>query len=267
MEISLLLLLLGFAVVVFLIFKFIKKMVFAVLSLVILVVIILASIGGLVYLDYNYLVSQQDYEVKVLYQQDDDYVVGLNIPIEDNEPVVEELSGIEEGVLTNIEPQSIDSDSGEFNLIITEPLLDELLSDEPYVLPGAEDFEGLDINLSLTPQEVKSLITSDNAEEELKEIIIENNDISEVERIIVEPIIDSFINAGLSEAGMGVNEMAFSLVLYTALEDEKNIVTLVEAFKEDELQVYPDRFSFNFVRILPIDTLTSVVSDDEELVE
>ena len=54
-DISLLLLVVGFIVLAVLIFKFMKRVLYAVLSLVGLVILIVGAIFGVVFLDYQYL--------------------------------------------------------------------------------------------------------------------------------------------------------------------------------------------------------------------
>ena len=79
MEWSLILLLVGFVVLVYLIFKFIKKLVFAVITVVLLVVLIFAGVGGIVYLDVNNLASQKDFDVNVVYydRTSESYLTGV----------------------------------------------------------------------------------------------------------------------------------------------------------------------------------------------
>ena len=66
MELSLILLVIGFLVVVYLIFKLIKKLIVAVFTVIFVFILIIAGIFGLVYMDFKQLSMQQDFDVNLI---------------------------------------------------------------------------------------------------------------------------------------------------------------------------------------------------------
>ena len=45
-----------------------------------------------------------------------------------------------------------------------------------------------------------------------------------------------------------------------SMKDKNNIITLLKAYKNDEgISVYPDRFTFKLVRMVPINTIESYI--------
>lgn len=269
MEMSLILLILGFIVVVFLIFKFIKKLVFAVITLVFFVIIIIGSVFGLAYLDYSHLTSQNDYTVDVVYLKDNEYSLGLRVPIVNGNPDINKVESISKTELEDLKPENIENEDARFVIVITEELYNKLLENaDVYQMSDEESssFGQFELNLSIESDQAKDITESPDPKEELKDVIIENNDFSNAEEVLADPIIDSYIEKSLEEVGIDANEAMFAVVIQQSLEEQENIITIVEAFKEEDLEIYPQRFTFTLAKnIVPIGTIKSFLLDEESL--
>ena len=91
MDTSFILLILGFLVVTYLIFKFIKKIFVAIFSFIFLIILIIGSVIGLAILDVNNLASQENFEVNVCYGNSQNPLFGLTLPIINKSPVLEKV--------------------------------------------------------------------------------------------------------------------------------------------------------------------------------
>ncbi len=262
MDISLILLIVGFAVVAFLIFKFIKKIIFAVLTLVILVIFIIGGVFGLVYLDYNYLTSQEDFDVKILYGIDDELIFGASIPIRDQEFLVEEVTGIMPAEASELEPENIKKRDNTFIIVIDESLYERILTNDIYYIEGLEDTEYAIYDLSLTKDEVIQILNSEESLDLFLDIMYNKNNVGMIERQMSEPILRAAIGYEIERRGMSMRQIVFLSALSQSIESHSNIISLVEGFKDGDLRVYPDRFTFKLVRMLPVKTITGFLPED-----
>lgn len=264
MEFALILLILGFALLVYLIFKFIKKIVFAIFSVVLLVVLIIGGVIGLVYLDYNYITSQNDIDVKLIYADGENYLVGATIPVKNQSMIVEEVSGISKTQLNDLDVEEIDEDSKQIVVVMDKGLYAEVLTQESYSVPDLDspEFEGYD--LTLTRDEVLLILDSSDALSEFLNIMYEKNDVDPLMREISEPVVREMIESELEKRDMTFKQLVFLTALTQSLEDQKNLVTVIEGFKNEELNVYPERFTYKLLRMLPVDTIKSYVPDFQE---
>jgi len=138
-------------VVIYLIFKFIKKLVFAIFSLILFFVLIIAGIAGLVYMDYTYLTSQNDFDLKVLYQTNENYAFGSNIKIVNKTPDLENIKSISMSELSELKPEDISSEDKVFVISVDEELLKSIMTKDNYEIPGmnsSAELEKYDLTLT-----------------------------------------------------------------------------------------------------------------------
>lgn len=264
MDLSLILLLVGFIVVIFLIFKFIKKIVIAIISTVVLVIVIIGAVFGLVYLDYNYLTSQQDYDVNIILEGEEDYILGVLIPVVNQSLEFDEITGINNEELEDLDVKDIKKDDGVFAVTVPEELFESIIVKDKYTLEDlnlGEEFSEYEI--SLTKDEILQVMNSEESVSELTTILLDKNYIEGLERTIGEPLIESLIETELSNMGLNVKQAIFMLVLSESIDNKDSVISLVKAFKANDLNVYPERFSFKFVRLLPVNTIADLISPEE----
>ncbi len=259
---SLILFILGFILVVYLIFKFIKKVVFAVITLVLLVVLIFASVIGLVYLDLNNLASQKDFDIQIVYSNEDEYILGVSIPVENQTPIVEQTSGLPESELVSLDVEQIEDEDNKFVIVIDDSVYQEILNEDEYVVPGLEVPEDYTYETKLDKEELVTIMET-NDMEELVDILIDKNNVTGLELIFFEPIVTEMVSTRLENNSLELDETAFLLGLYENIQDEKNVLTLIEAYKEGDIEVYPDRFTFKLLRMLPAGTVSSYIPSFE----
>lgn len=257
MDMSLILLILGFVVVTFLIFKFIKKVVVAIFSFVFLILIIVASVFGLVYLDYNYLASQNDFNVNVIYGSSQDANFGTIIPVENKTPDISKISSYDISNLQNLDLSSVEPD---FYFFVDKDLFNSLLNNKSsYYLMGTENlsFSGVNIRTQLTKTQVLDVINSKNSLDDYVNILNNLNNAPEVLGVSMKPLIKKELKTKLDEVHLTLNEALFMSVLKDSISSSGSQINLIKGFKDEKLEVYPDRFSFKLIRMLPVDTLIS----------
>lgn len=251
----------AFIAVVYLIFKFIKKLVFAVFTLVLLVVLVVGGVGGLVYLDFKQLSTQNDFDINLVYQEtgSNDLVLGTNIPVRNQELNITNIEKLSVSELNNLDPEAITDNDNKFVIIITDTTFKEIMNKEVYDL---NNIDGVDFSaystydLTLTKNEIIQIIESSDGTDTLLEIILEKNGITGIAKEISKPMLKGEISKSLEASNLSFKEALFLFVLSQSIQNEQNVLTILDAYKNDDgVQVYPDRFTFKLVRMLPISTI------------
>jgi len=261
MELSFILLILGFILVTYLIFKFIKKIIFAVISFIFLIFLIIGSVFGLVYLDLNNLASQSDFNVNLVYGDSEAPVFGLVLPIEDKSLNQDNIKSLDISSLDTIDY----SESEDFYVYMSKDLFSSLLSSEDkYYLIGTEDLEvmGVKIETALTKKQVISILNSNNDLDDYVEIIYSENDLPEILAENGKIAIKELIKVELKKKNLDFNQALLGSILINLGNDSSNIVKLISGFKDESLEVYPDRFTFKLARMLPVDFILGYVPED-----
>ncbi len=256
-----------FIVVVYLIFKFIKKLVFAVITLVVFVFLIFGGVGGIVYMDLKQLSSQDDFNIDLVYREEatDNYILGASIPVRNQEVDVESVERISKADLEGLDTSEISDDDKRFVVVINDETFSSILTKDTYDL---RDIDGLelesyeDYNLTLTKSEVLEIVKSEDGLDRLLDIIFEKNDVSGITKTLGKPALYDSIYKNLDERNLRFKEALFLFVLSDSASNERSVLTILDAYKNDEgVEVYPDRFTFKLVRLLPISTLKEYLPD------
>lgn len=248
-------------VVIYLIFKFIKKLVFAVFTLFLFLILIVVGIAGIVYMDYSYLTSQNNFDLKVVYKTSDKYAFGSNIKIVNQTPDLEKIKTISSKELTSLKPEDISSEDKMFVIVMDEELFKSIMTKDSYSIPGINSSEQLKkYDLSLTKFDVIEVINAEDDIGKFIEIVLKKNKLSVLEKTLFETIGKQMIKSELDKKGITLKEAVFLTVVSEEMQNEKNVIKLVEGFKDETLMIYPERFSFKLVRLLPVDTIQGFIS-------
>lgn len=248
-------------VVIYLIFKFIKKLVFAIFSLILFFVLIIAGIAGVVYMDYNYLTSQNDFDLKVIYKTSDKYVFGSNIKIVNKTPDLNSIKSISSKDLSSLKPEEISSEDKVFVIVMDEELFKSIMTKESYKIPGLDSNAELKkYDLTLTKFDVIEVVNAEDDIGKYIEIVEKKNKLSLLEKTLFETVGKQMIKSELDKKGITLKEAVFLSVISDEMKNENNAVKMVEGFKDEKLEVYPERFSFKLVRLLPVDTVKGFIS-------
>jgi hypothetical protein len=259
-DISLLLLVAGFILVAVLIFKFIKRMLYAVLSLVGLVLLIVGSLFGVVFLDYQYLTSQENMTLHMVYAQDGTYELGTSLPIREQQPVVEEMYGTTAEELSGFEDSFTKKDG--ILLSVEKGLLEDLLGNRTFSLPleGASSIDGYDLQLS--SEEVLTILNAEgDGVDTLLDILFEKNSVPQAQQDLAREQLTGQIRSELERNDLTLKEAMFGYVVQDSIQQRDNVLALIEGFKNERLDVRPERFSYKLFRLLPATTLKNFLED------
>lgn len=257
MDSTLIFMIIAIILVIYLIFKFIKKLMVAVLTLILFLVLIIAGIAGIVYMDYNYLTSQSDFNLKVLYKSNDAYLLGAEMMIKNKTPDVNNVKGILDADLISIKAENLATTDKTFVVVFDEELFKSIMTKDNYEIQGLKTGQLSSYDLSLTKFDVIEIINSKDDISTFLDIAFKRNKISGVQRTVMEPIAKAMIQSELDKRKITIKQAVFLSVISEEIQNQKNAVVLLEGFKADMLQIYPQRFSFKLVKILPIDMVKS----------
>ena len=263
METSLIIYGVVFLVVVFLIFKLIKKIMFAIFAVIFICIAIIGGIGTMAYFDYQDIVEQNQYNLNLIYGSSENPEFGISILFEDGEPNENEISSVD---ISEISEEFLDEIEDDFYVFIDKDLFEKLLNDDTkYYLEGTQGLSvsGVDFYTALTKDEVLDLIDSSNAQDKYVDLLLEKNDLGVLGTLGGKGLVKEALNEALNGVDFR-GAIVISVISNLDLEGNK---ALVVGFKEEKLEIYPERFSFKFVRWLPIDTLVNMLESEEELVE
>lgn len=263
MELSLLLYIVIFIAVVVLIFKIIKKVALAIFTVFFLIFLIVAGIGGLIYLDYKSIMEQDSYEVNMIYGLPENGVaMGVSIPIENNSMNSEGISSIDISVIDETYLKR-EQNEGIYVVVSREAMGNILDENETYYIQGTENLSigGYDIETGLTKDEVLEILDSNDSNGLYVETLLEKNDLPKIPGVDTEKFFTGSLEQGLD--GKEINEVLFLSVL--AEMDKQDTTELIENFKDDEVQIYPEKFIFSFLKAMPIDTMLRYMPDANEV--
>jgi len=223
MDTSFILLILGFVVVTYLIFKFIKKIVFAVFSFVFLIILIIGGIFGLVYLDINNLANTQDFDINLIYGNSEDAQFGIAVPFENQTPNIENVKSYSVDLLSDVDLDDVEPN---FYVFISKDLFSSLLVDDSsYYLIGTEELEysGFSIDASLTKDQVQDLLSSNSALDLYVDIIYAQNDLPEIGDISVKPLVKVMIEDELEKYNLEFEEALFVSIFAANLQNDNTL--------------------------------------------
>lgn len=264
MEFSFILFILGFIVVAYLIFKLIKKIVFAIITFVVFILLIIGGVFGLVYLDYNYLAAQGDFEVHIIYGSNDNAQFGLIVPVENKSLKFESASSYKISDLSGIDLDNVEDD---FYIFISENLMTKILKeDTTYYVEETENFQILSVDLEtgLDKRQVLDIFSANSAKEARGvyiDEVVNQNEIPEALEENIKSRADDLITQTLQDYDVTLRQVLFLTIIKNSVTESSSFIKLVEGFKEKELEVYPDRFTFKLVRMLSVDTIKSFIPD------
>lgn len=259
MDLELIFYLLILLVIIVVIFKVIKKLIFAIFAVIALIIVVIVGLGALVYADYNYLTKNENFTVELVYQKDSEYVLGVEIPIIESELQVEDVSSLS---IENLD-KDVKSRDNKFLVIVDDVLFQKLMSQSNISLNDIIQDENLnDVSLDITGEQVSNILETQEFQQELTQIVMEENDIPLIYEETTQEALDDVLAQVDENSQITPQEAIFLLAMSNAIEQESNILTLIEGFKNETLQIYPDRFVFKLVRSLPVETIQGFLPED-----
>lgn len=251
MEITFILLILGFIVATVLIFKLIKKIIFAIITFILLILMVIGSVFGLVYLDYNHLASQSDFDINLMYGTVDSPQFGVFLSVRNKSLDTENFRKYD---ISNLNGLDLDEVEENFYVFFSQNLFASMLSDkETYYLEGTNDLtiSGVGIDAGLSKQEVLDILSSNDAKNKYLDYVLAKNDIPSFLQATAKTSAQKYIDDALSEFNLNIQEALFLSLIDDVVSADTNAIKLVQGFQNQELEIYPDRFTFKLVRMLP----------------
>jgi len=246
------LLVIGVLVLIYLAFKFIKKVILLVLSIVIIIVLMFASVFGLVYYDFKQLSEQKDISINLVYTKSDEAQFGVSILMKEGNVDKESLSSISKTDLKSFEKKVPDSDSGTYVVYMSDSMFDSLVEGEVFsVSDFLSDKTYSKYNLDLTGKDVKKIIDSKDSTNTLVKTLFKKNNMTSAEAQLIEPIIKEQITSSLEKQNLGLKEALFLLVIQKSVTDQNKVLDLVEGYKDETITIEPERLTFSLIKWLP----------------
>jgi len=258
MDITLILIIIGVLLGVYIIFKFIKKLVFAIITTILLIGIVIGSVFGIVYLDFKQLSSSTDFNVDVIYLNSNNYEFGTKIMFKNNSKIdLNSIKGISGTELQSIDAKNIVKDDNLYVIEIDNKLFDSLIANKTFNFDQFKTNKAFSsFKLELTGKEISTILNSKNAQNDFIKLILDKNNYQGQVRAAISPIIKSEIG----KLPFKIKEILFLAVMQESLKDQANIIKLLKAYKNDNgVNVYPDRYTFKMLRMLPISTIESYI--------
>lgn len=261
MDFSLLVLVLGFVFVAFLIFKLIKRVVVAFFSVFLIFVLLVCGIFGVIYYDLNNLSSSSELSFNLVYEKDDSYLFGLNLPFKNSNLVFENVSSLDEDFVENLNVSNLKNNKNDFVVVLEKKAFEEIL-EKSY---DFSDFVYLNFtkvkeyDFKFSSFEVVEILESRNSEDIFLEILLDNNQIEGFQRNLLKSYFKKRFEIIEEENNLKFREMIFGFVLKSSFENKDSILSYLENFDEDRINIYPTRLSFKLLKIIPTSTLKSFI--------
>lgn len=256
MELYFILFIIALIAIIFLIFKLIKKIFVAIFTVFMIITLIFAGVGALVYFDIKALSEKRDFDVNLIYGNLENPKFGVSLSIINSTVNQNDIKSANLDLITDKE---LKDKEGDFYIYISEKFFKELIKDDKnYTIEGFEEMDILGvgkISLSLNGNNIHEILESENSLETFTKIIYGNNKEiipKEFENIALE-LLETTLEESFKVLNIQFEEMIFAAILANSIEDEMNTILFLKAYKTDEIQIYPDRLSFKILRILPSD--------------
>jgi hypothetical protein len=266
MDISLILLIIGFIVAVVLILKFVKKIIAAIFSIVFLFILIIGSIGFLTYLDINNLANQKDFKVNLIYGASENPEFGVILSVE-NGSLSKNIKSLEISNLKNINFEDIEKDS-DFYIFTPESFYKKILKDnEKYYLEGTKDYEysGFTFETGLTKSEVFEIFNSNDPVEKYIDIILNKNSIPSFLQDTAKGLIKGEFENLLKEKDLDLKSALLVSILYDKSKNSNQYQSILTNFvldyKEGNIEIYPDRMTFWMIRQVPLSFIEDKINE------
>jgi hypothetical protein len=260
MELSLLLIAIGVILAIILIVKFIKKLVFTIISIFFVIILGVVAVAGLVYLDINQLQSQENFNVKLIIAEENTLLYGIQIPFENRQPVQEKVTGLSDEI-SSLDPKRLTKDDAEFDIIIEKDFFETLVKGKTISFNEILQNEAFkDYDLTFTGEEILVILDSSDPKGEFLNTIFNKVDLPDFLLEAAKPIAEEVIDSELSKQKLTLKEMLFSLTLVQVAKDSSETLSLIQGFKDEDIKVYPERLTFSLVRAIPAETIMEQIN-------
>jgi hypothetical protein len=273
MEISIFMMIAIAIIAIFLIFKFIKKMIFAVISAIMVVVLLFGGVIGIAVYDVKTLSEKTDFDVNMVYFNQNNYIFGLTLPVKDSNISQDELEQLSESDFNKLDYKNLDKNSDNFVIKLDRQILEDVITLNrftPSFFESLELSEGSD--LSITKKQTLDLFEAQNVADSLITLLLmENNVDPSLIEIIKAPLVKE-LKEGMSEAGVTTRQtLFFELVMNSIDKNELDYLELLSSYKDEKIDIYPNRLTFSLVKMLPSSfvqkQIESVTGSDEVIIK
>ena len=222
-------------IIILLIFFFVKKIIFTIIGVVLFFLLILISCATLIYVDLSNIAEYQTIELNLVYEKNGEFIRGMNYIHRENTnannlSMLENIKPLKNISLENLIEESKKSEN-KFVIVINEDLFVNTLEDKEYdllkELSISNDFFSLVLNKS-----------------EMIDII--NNEYEGNKFEMVSPMIEA-----INFNNFDHTDMIFLFSLREALKNPENLILIINYYKDDKIEVYPKRFSFEIIKYVP----------------
>ncbi|MFP4402363.1 MAG: hypothetical protein ACLFPL_03970 [Candidatus Nanoarchaeia archaeon] len=259
MDITLIIYIILVLVLIVLAFKFIKKIVLAIVASVFIVLLSIAILGGLIYLDVQSLTQIEDATLNVVYLEgEEEFTTGISIPISAQEEGID-VSAIESFTQSDYE-SSEDLADDTFTITLKGSAFERIQDEEVSLSDVVQDesfSEVIQDELAIPVELLQQVVESPNPQEEISDVILEELSLGPVLQEGARPLLVEAIERVEEEQGLNVQEISFGLMLQKLSEDERNYLYLIRLFQDGEIEVQPNKLSFRIFRYVPLSFIES----------
>ncbi len=224
-------LILGFIVLAILVFIFIKKIISTIFIMAGLVILTLGCMFGIIYLDYSNISSYDKLEINIVYENLDKYYSGVILNVENKSVDFKELNFVKKENLNLLKEGS--KAENQYLIILSRTFLENTLdSNKTYIVPKIGNF---------TKENLLDIIEN---KYEGNEIINQLNEMSNSTDI------------------MKSEDLIFGLVLKEIILSPTGILEIIDGYKEDEIEIDPDRMSLKILSLIPTGLIKDIVATE-----
>ena len=222
-------------IIILLIFFFVKKIIFTIIGVVLFFLLILISCATLIYIDLSNIAEYQTIELNLVYEKNGEFIRGINYIHKENIDtnnlsMLENIKPLKNISLENLIDESKKSEN-KFVIIVNEELLTNTLEDKEYDLLKELSISNDFFSLVLNKSEMIDIINDEYEGDKFE---------------MVSPMLE-VINFN----NFDYTDMIFLFSLREITKNPENLILIINYYKEDKIEVYPKRFSFQIIKYVP----------------
>lgn len=224
-----------------LIFKLIKKLLFAALTFIVMIFVILAGLGGLIYYDISSLTKKENFVLQVELEENETTVQGFILPFENQSPSFKKLSSIDN---SNIDEEY-------YKVGIGKKSFDELISKKNIHFEHFEVASLHEYNTTMSGEKYLEILYSPNSLDNLIEYIFQNYSMPQNLKDEVKNQAKAEIEEEILTQNLQQKDFVFALGFTSLLQDQKAYLDLFTLYKEEKITIEPKTISMKFISYIP----------------
>lgn len=240
-----------------LIFKLIKKLVVAAFTFLMMIVLVLAGVGGLIYYDITSLANKEEFILHSQLKDSNQIIAGFTLPFENQSAKYTQVSGFDNSQEINNESEYLVTIKEEsfYNLV-----RERTISFDAFSFSALNEYE-----TELSGQQYFELMNSQNPVENLIDTLYENVTLpTQLKKEVKQQALEE-IQLRMEEQNLSEQDFFFALGFSSLINDRGTYYSLLKLYRNGDVEVTPKTISMKFISYIPTGIFNNVAPENSTI--